>query len=186
MRRWLTLLVLLCGATSAAWANSVTIGQLQYLGTNAQRISAFKVILDPTGVTSAQLNLSNLPLAVKGSLQSAGAIMTPTTLLFLGGPGLALPSCPCQVATLNIFLSNNNKPIRLSLANGQFLTVPGLTTIALTSPGGRNLEPGATVPVTLTAVPEPGSIALMTTGFGMLGYQLRRGRMLGRRSASSL
>lgn len=175
MRRWLTLLVLLCAATSAAWANSVTIGQLQYLGTNAQSISAFKVILDPTGVTSAQLNLTNLTLAVKGSLQSAGPIMTPTTLLFLGGPGLALPSCPCQLVTLNIFLSNNNKPVRLSLANGQFLTVPGLTTIVLKSPGGRNLEPGATVPVTLTAVPEPGTIALMSTGLGMLGYSLRRG-----------
>jgi hypothetical protein len=187
MRRWLALLVLLCGVTSAGWANSVAIGQLQYLGTNAQSISAFRVILDPTGVTSTQLNFANVTLALKGSSQSAGAITTPTTLLFLGGPGQALPSCPCQMVGLELLLSDNHKPITLRLANGQLITVPALTSITLQRSGGRTaLEPGDSVPIVLTSVPEPGTLVLMTTGLAAAALHFgsqRRGR---RRSMSNI
>jgi hypothetical protein len=171
MRRWLTVLVLVCSATSAAWANSITIGQLEYLGTNAQEVSAFKVIVDPTGVTGTQLNLTNLTLSVKGISQSTGAITTPTTLLFVGGPGQVLPSCPCQMATLNIFLSNNNQPVTLRLANGELFTVPALTSVILKSFNGRALEPGASVAISLTAVPEPGTLALVGSGLSLAFFR---------------
>jgi hypothetical protein len=187
MRRWLTLLVLVCGATGAAWGNSVTIGQLQYLGTNAQSVSAFKVILDPAGVFSSQLNLFNLSLSERDASQSTGAITTPTTLLFIGGPGQALPSCPCRMVGLELFLSGNNKPVILRLASGQLFTVPSITTVLLKPPVGRKfLEPGDSAPITLTAVPESGTMALMSTGLGLLGYQLWRVRRLPRRSVSDI
>jgi hypothetical protein len=90
MRRWLVLVLMVGGATSAASANSITIGQLEYLGTNARAVSAFKVILDATGVTSTQLNLLNLTLSLNGVSQSTGPITTPSTQLFVGGPGSPL------------------------------------------------------------------------------------------------
>lgn len=178
MQRWLALVVIIGSVTGAAWANSITIGHLQYLGTNPQRISAFKVTLDPTGVTSMQFGLSNLTLSVNGVSQSAGAITTPTTLLFVGGPDRALPSCPCAMVGLQLFLSPGTKPVTLRLANGELFTTPALTTLQLVPPGDRRvLEPGDSVPITLTSVPEPSTLALIGTGLSMTAYRFRRTRI---------
>jgi hypothetical protein len=169
MRWLLALLLMVGGATSAASANSITIGQLQYLGTNAQMISAFKVILDPTGVTSTQLNLFNLTLSVNGSSQSTGPITTPTTLLFVGAPDHPLPACPCAMVGLQLFLSADNKPVSFRLANGTLFTTAGSASFLLVPPTGqRVLEPGNSVPITLTAVPEPGTLVLIGTGLAVV------------------
>lgn len=171
MRRWLALLVLIGASTGVAWANSITIGQLQYLGTNTQAISAFKVILDPTGVTSTQLTLLNLTLSVNGASQSTGPITTPTTLLFVGGPDHLLPSCPCAMVGLQLFLSVDNKPVTFRLADGQLFTTAGSASLLLAPANGRRfLEPGNSVPITLTAVPEPGTFALIGSGFAIMVY----------------
>jgi PEP-CTERM motif len=186
MRRWLALVVIIGSATGAAWANSITIGQLQYLGTNPQRISAFKVTLDPTGVTSMQLSLFNLTLSVNGVSQSAGALTTPTTLLFVGGPDQALPSCPCAMVGLQIFLSAGSKPVTLQLANGELFTTAASTTLQLIPPGERRvLEPGDSVPITLTSVPEPSTLALIGTGLSMTACRFRRNRIQRGSSAPS-
>lgn len=175
MRRWLALLLMVAGTTGTAWANSITIGQLQYLGTNLQGVSAFKVILDPTGMTSMQLGLSNLTLSVNEASQSAGALTTPTTLLFVGGPDRALPSCPCAMVGLQLFLSAGSNPITLQLANGELFTTPASTTLQLIpSTGRRFLEPGDSVPIKLTSVPEPGTLALLGIGLGIVAYRRKR------------
>jgi hypothetical protein len=175
MRRWLALLIMVAGTTGAAWANSITIGRLQYLGTNPQGVSAFKAILDPTGVTSTQLSIFNLTLSVNGSSQSTGPITTPTTLLFVGGPDHPLPACPCAMVGLQLFLSADNKPVSFRLANGELFTTAGSASFLLVSPTGqRVLEPGNSVPITLTAVPEPGTLALIGTGLAVVACSRRR------------
>lgn len=184
MRRWLALLLMVGGATTVASANSITIGQLQYLGTNAQAVSAFKVILDPTGVASMPLNLLNLTLSVNGGSQSTGPITTPTTLLFVGATDHALPACPCAMVGLQLFLSADNKPVSFRLANGELFTTAGSASFHLVPPiGQRVLEPGNSLPITLitlTAVPEPGTLALVGTGLSVMFY--RRQRASARRS----
>jgi hypothetical protein len=175
MRRWLALLLIVGGASSVASANSITIGQLQYLGTNAQAVSAFKVILDPTGVTSMQLNLLNLTLSVNGASQSTGPITTPTTLLFVGATDHVLPACPCAMVGLQLFLSADKKPVSFRLANGELFNTASSASFLLVPPSGqRVLEPGNSVPITLTAVPEPCTLALVGTGLSVLFYRRQR------------
>jgi hypothetical protein len=87
--------------SSCCWANSISIGQLQYLGTE-QGVSAFKVSLDTTGITASPLNLRDLILSEQGKAEDTGAVMTPITLLFSGGPGLGLPACPCRSVGLEL------------------------------------------------------------------------------------
>jgi hypothetical protein len=175
MRQWLALLLMVGGATTVASANSITIGQLQYLGTNAQAASAFKVILDPTGVIGMQLNLLNLTLSVNGSSQGTGPITTPTTLLFVGGTDHVLPACPCAMVGLQLFLSADNKPVSFRLANGELFTTAGSASFLLVPPiGQRFLEPGNSLPITLTAVPEPCTLALVGTGLSVMFYRWQR------------
>jgi hypothetical protein len=58
--RFFGLLLLLTGL---ARADSITIGQIQFLGTE-QGVSAFKVTLDTTGVTAGPLTFTDLFLSV--------------------------------------------------------------------------------------------------------------------------
>jgi len=175
MRRCLTLLMMVGCVTCAAWANSITIGQLQYLGTNPEGISAFKVIVDPTGVTSTQLSLANLTVSLKGISQSTGAITTPITLLFVGGRDHPLPACPCAMVGMQLFLSANNKPVTLRLANGELFKTAGSASFTLIPPTGHSvLEPGNSIPVTLTSVPEPTTLGLIGTGLSLVAYRRRR------------
>jgi hypothetical protein len=95
MRAWITVIFLAVFASAGAQANSITIGQFQYLGTDSQGVSGFEVILNTTGVTASALMLKDLRLTENGTAENAGAITTPTAILFLGGPGFRLPACPC-------------------------------------------------------------------------------------------
>jgi hypothetical protein len=159
IRLLLSLLLL----TASAWANSITIGELEYLSTS-HGVSGYKLILDTTGITALPLTFVNAILSVGGGQESTGPITSATLpILFLGGHGLKLPSCPCSSLRLQLVLPGN-MPFTITLANGQLFTTNHVDVTLLLPLSGAHLRPGASVPITLTAVPEPETWALMTTG----------------------
>jgi PEP-CTERM motif-containing protein len=159
--------------SASCWANSITIGQIQYLGTE-QGVSGFKVTLDTTGITTSPLSISDLILSEQGKEEDMGAITTPITLLFVGGPGLGLPACPCKSVGLELILLPGKQPVTLTLANGQTFIVSSVQKFSLRGSAGGFLEPGATVPITLVAVPEPLSLGLVGTGVLLVAVRFRR------------
>jgi hypothetical protein len=68
--------LLLLVSVPAAKTNRVTIGALTYLGSD-QFGSAFRVILDPSLVTSHSVSFANVMLFVDGTSQSSGPVTTP-------------------------------------------------------------------------------------------------------------
>ncbi|HET7205931.1 MAG TPA: hypothetical protein VFI95_05050 [Terriglobales bacterium] len=165
MRSFVALLFVAFLAPVTARANSITIGQLQYLGTNAQGMSAFKVTLNTTGVTAAPLVLANVFLMEKGITQQTGLLTTPVAILFAGGPGLGLPGCPCPSISLQLQLSANGNFVTFRLANGELFTTRSDATFVLRPLGGhKHLEPGQSVPLVLVAVPELQSSILFLSG----------------------
>src|ERR1019366_635797 len=112
MRAWITVIFLAVFASAGAQANSITIGHFQYLGTDPQGVSGFKVILNTTGVTASALMLKDLRLTENGTAENAAAITTPTAILFLGGPGFRLPACPCESLQIQLFFPTTEKVFR--------------------------------------------------------------------------
>jgi len=82
MRRSLFLLLTVIVISSVAWCKNIVVGSIQYLGTNAQGVSAFKVVLNTTGITESPITFDNMTLAEQGSKQSTGSITTPVEVLF--------------------------------------------------------------------------------------------------------
>jgi hypothetical protein len=162
--------------SASCWANSITIGQIQYLGTE-QGVSRFKVTLDTTGITASPLHVSDLILSEQGKEEGMAAITTPITLLFVGGPGLGLPACPCKSVGLELILPPGKQPVTLTLANGQTFIVSNVQKFSLRGSAGGCLEPGTTVPTTLVAVPEPLSLGLMGTGVLLVAVRFRRHKL---------
>jgi len=159
--RFFGVLFLLAGL---AHADSITIGEIQFLGTE-QGVSAFKVTLDTTGVTAGPLTFTDIFVSVQGSSQDTGSITTPVTFLFLGGSGFGLPACPCDSATVKIILSN--QPITFTLADGTLFTAKAINISTLVAAGGE-LQPGETAPIVLTSVPEPATLVLLATGLPLI------------------
>src|SRR5262245_888733 len=95
MLRWIPLFGLLLLLVVTARADSITIGQLQYLGTE-NGVSAFKVVINTAGFTLQRLPIANLSLSVNSGTQQLNQVTAPLTALFTGGPGRALPNCPCN------------------------------------------------------------------------------------------
>jgi PEP-CTERM motif len=157
-------------------ANSISVGQLQYLGTE-QGVSAFKVTLDTAGITASPLSLSDLILSEQGKKEDTGTITTPITLLFRAGPGLGLRACPCTSVDLELILSSGKQPVTLTLASGQTLVVNSVQNLSLHGPPGGFLQPGATIPITLVAVPEPSSLGLLGTGVLLVAVRFQRRRL---------
>ena len=176
MMRLLLSLLLLSGS---AWANSITIGELEYLSTNAQGVSGYKLTFDTTGVTALPLTFANATLTVGAGHQSTGPINTSTMpILFLGGAGFKLPSCPCTSLRLQLVLAGN-APFSFTLANGELFTTSRVSVTLLLPLSGGTLQPGASIPITLTAVPEPGTGALTSTGLIALWFYSSRKTRLG-------
>ena len=175
MRAWITGIFLAVFASAGAQANSITIGQFQYLGTNPQGVSGFKVILNTTGVTAFALMLKDLRLTENGTAENAGAITTPTAILFLGGPGFRLPACPCESLQIQLFFPTTEKVFTLQLAGGGFFTTRSTPRFFLRPlPGQRFLLPGQSASVVLTSVPEPGTLALFSGGLAAVVFYRRR------------
>jgi len=156
-----------------ARANSITIGQFQFLGTNPQGTSAFKVTIDTTGVTAFPLILQNLMLIVNSHAQNTGSITSPVTILFLGGSGFPLPACPCKSLQVDLFLPTDDNVFTLQLANGGAFTTSSRPKFLLRPLAGQKfLSPGQSASIVLTSVPEPGTLALFS-GLGMVFYGRR-------------
>ena len=162
--RLLGLLMLLAGF---ARADSITIGQIQFLGTE-NGVSAFKVSLDSTGVTAGPLTFADLFLSVQGSSEDTGSITTPITFLFLGGSGFGLPACPCDSITLKLVLSSANQPISFTLADGSLFTAKAINISTLSSAFGGQLQPGDSAAIVLTSIPEPATVTLLAAGMPLV------------------
>ena len=143
-------------AVTAAEAktNRVIIGSLTYLGTNESG-SAFRVALDPSVITSQPLSFSNVTVFVDGTSQSAGAITTPTTLLFIGGTvgGTVYPLASCASGCVAIsvqLVSVDGRPFTLTLSDGEeFETFAIATSALIPSPGKRFIQAQQSVPIVL-------------------------------------
>jgi hypothetical protein len=163
--RFLGLLLLLAGF---ARADSITIGQIQFLGTE-NGVGGFKVSLDTTGVTAGPLTFAHLVLSVRGSLEAYPvSVTTPAAILFVAGPGLGLPACPCDSVTLKLVLSSSDHPITFTLADGTPFEAKAIN-ISVLRPGvGGQLQPGDSAAIVLTSIPEPATLVLLATGLPLL------------------
>jgi len=166
--RFLVLAVLIL--TGCAWADSISIGSIQYLGTTPQGESAFKVTLNSSGISSMPLTVSNAALSFGGATQTTGSLTTPTTLLFMisgnGSSGAAL---------FQLSFGNGSGPFTITLANGQSFTIRSIEWTKLSPIAGEScLRPGQKMPITLTTVPEPGSLVLLGTGLVSISAMVRR------------
>jgi len=180
MRAYLLLVGFLAAAATLAEANSITIGQLEFLGTNPQGTSAFKVTLDSNGITASPLMLKNLVLSESGRAQSSGSITFPAAILFVAGPGFVLPACPCKYVQIDLFLPTQGRVFTLQLANGALFTTSSTPKFFLRPlPGQKFLSAGESAPIVLTSVPEPGAMALISGGLAVLCYRRRKRRPLG-------
>ena len=82
IRALLSLLLL----TGPAWATSISIGELQFLSTNSQGVSSYKVSFMTGGVTAQPLTFANVTLSVGAGHENTGPISTVTN----GIPGADL------------------------------------------------------------------------------------------------
>jgi hypothetical protein len=147
---WFLTLLLLASA-SAGKTNRVTIGTLTYLGTEGV-VSAFRVMLDPSAVTSQSLSFASATLVVDGTTQASGPITTPVTLLYLGstvnGP---LASCAGGCVSIAVQLvSATGEPLSVTLVDGKEFTTFAVTTAELRRlPGQKFIQPQQSVPIVL-------------------------------------
>ena len=152
MRRSLFLLLTVIVISSAAWCKNIVVGSIQYLGTNVQGVSAFKVVLNTAGITESPITFDNMTLAEQGSKQSTGSITTPVEVLFLGGSNLRMPACPCRT----VRVKSTESTFTFRLANGEWFTARRVNWSFLRPPRGKQfLLPGQSAPITLSSVPKP-------------------------------
>ena len=85
-------------------------------------MSAFKVVLNTTGITESPITFDNMTLAEQGSKQSTGSITTPVEVLFLGGSNLLMPACPCRTVRVDLLLNGTESTFTFRLANGEWFT----------------------------------------------------------------
>jgi hypothetical protein len=164
-----------------AKADSISIGQFSYLGTTPDGSSIFKVSLNPP----AGISLTNLvPSIYIGDDKFTFALPTSGDFLFLTGPGTPFANCPCTDAHID-FLASPGTTVTFE---GQTFTLKHLSHSFLQPPPGQKfLVPGqsATIylstvsghtmdTIRLTTVPEPQSLALVSSGLGMLLLKVRK------------
>ena len=172
MSRWLPLLWCLIFLPTLSRADSITIGQLQYLGTE-DGVSGFKVTINTAGVTLQPLKFEIAALSVKSGFQNAGPVTSPRVILFTGGTGRPLPACPCSSVILQLSFLSPNQQITFVLADGTTFTTHSTLHVNLHAASGR-LNAGDVTPIRLTAVPEPGTLLLVGSGFLLAGRKIAR------------
>jgi hypothetical protein len=156
MRRLMALVFFVLTATGSIWARNIVIGQIQYLGTNTQGVSAFKVTLNTNSVAESPITFANVTLTESGRQQSTGRIVTPVEVLFVGGGSFPMPGCPCKELSLQLAVDTAAPTITLRLRNGEWITVSRVSSSFLRPLRGQLfLLPGQSAPITLTSIPQP-------------------------------
>jgi hypothetical protein len=155
MRHFLGAMLVVLSVTLVATARDLVIGQIQYLGTNAQGVSAFKVTLNTNGITESAITFDNVNLTAQGRVQSTGSITTPVEVLFLGGSGLRMPACPCRTVRVELLLKGDEPTSTFRLAGGEWFKARRVNWTLLQPPRGQQfLVPGQLAPIVLTSIPE--------------------------------
>jgi len=158
--------------TAPALANSITIGTLTYLGENSQGASQYQIQINTNGITAQPFGnvLSRFGTDL-GSLTFAIPTTAAFTETFLGGNGLH--NCPCTSISLTMLFDAQGHRITFLLANGQPFTAHGISTATLLPLSGQSfIQPNQSVPIQITAVPEPTTMLLL--GSGLVGVLVRR------------
>jgi hypothetical protein len=142
--------LLLLSSLIAAKDNRVIVGTLTYLGTN-QFGSVFRVTLDPKAFTSQPLSFANVTMLVEGTKQDSGPVITPVTILYVGGEGSALASCANGCASISVrVVSKDGKAFTFTLKNSEEFQTFGVTTTVMRKlPGQRFIQPQQSVPLVL-------------------------------------
>lgn len=169
MKAKILILVAVAFVRLAALANTIDIGSLQFLGTNPQGVSAFKITLNTAGITSSPLGFKDLTLGENHHSENTGMITSPTAILFLGAAGFALPPCPCPSVKVALSFPTSSKFFTFQLADGSLFTTNAQPHfVLLPLPGQRFLSAGESKAISLVSVPEPGSFALLVSGLAVL------------------
>jgi PEP-CTERM motif len=168
VRRW-PLLFALFLLTAPAYANSITIGSVTFLGSgdpNNPRKGVFLLQLNTEGRTFDS-HFRGLPYPLIFDVQvfgwDAGMFTTiPATNAYLRPPHF----CPCESVVFNMSLLS---PWPFRLANGKLFTpTPTITVILSALPGQTYLQPGQSFAIVLnsqlSSVPEPASLLLFASG----------------------
>jgi len=166
------LLLAVLALTGSAWGDSITVGSIQYLGATPQGQSAFKVTLNSSGISSTPLMVSDAALSFAGTTQTTGALTTPTILLFVIPGG---DNGSSGAAMFQLSFGSGSGPFAITLTNGQSFTISSVAWTKMSPLLGEScLRPGQKVPITLSAVPEPGTLVLLGTGLVSMGAMVRR------------
>lgn len=178
-RRW-PLLFLLFLLNAPAFANSITIGTLTFLGSSdptSPHKPMFQLELNTQGVTFDSY-APELPYSLFFEAQVFGldagvfATIPPTYATFI-----PRYFCPCEAAVFTMSLMN---PYPFRLANGQLFNPNTTITLILEPlPGQTYLQYGQIFPIVLTSVPapvpEPGTLLLFASGLlGVAGAARRK------------
>lgn len=155
---------------------SVTIGTLTYLGPNSEGASQYQIDLDSHDVTAEPFMSI---VAVIGNDLGAESIEIPTTAGFNLVITRGFNNCPCTSISLSLVISyDTSQKVTVLLANGKSFTAFAVDTSTILPLQGQSfIEPGQSVPIELTAVPESGTALLL--GIGLAGLLVRPRRLLG-------
>lgn len=150
------------------FADSITIGTLTYLGTNSAGYSSYSVNFDTTGVTAHPFELN---LALGGSFGPFSSVQELTL-----GPGPGIINCPCTAVEISIYFPSSQPPTLQLVSGSLFHPLPITNSFILPLAGQMFIQPGQSVLIEITAVPEPGTMLLVASGLPFLLKCLQRPR----------